>query len=211
MVKGRAIDYSFAELAWIERHCTLVRKEAHRLFCEAFGRDDVSFKNYIGLCKRKGWMTGRTGQYAAGAVPANKGKKMPYHAKRAATQFKKGNVPCNAKYAGHERVTKDGYIEVSVNETNKHTGFKRRYVLKHRYLWEQKHGAVPEQHCLKCLDGNRQNCDPANWEVIPRGALPFLNGHRGHDYETAPAVLKPIIMTSAKLKYARSVKSKEVK
>lgn len=210
MAKGRKIEYSVDELAWIKKHCTLPRKEAHVLFCEKFMRPDLSFDNFKALCTRKGWHTGRTGCYEPGAVPANKGKKMPYNAKRSATQFKKGQRSHNTKYEGHERISKDGYVEISVSKKNKHTGFERSYVLKHRYLWEQKHGPVPDGMCLKCLDGDRQNCEPDNWEAIDRGALPFLNGRHGHDYESAPAEVKPVILTVAKLKHTKFKQQKKV-
>jgi hypothetical protein len=29
---------------------------------------------------------------------------------------------------------------------------------------------------LKCLDGNKQNTDPSNWEAVPRALLPRLAG-----------------------------------
>lgn len=208
MTKGRSIAYSEEELAWIEKNKTMPRKEAHALFVNIFGRPDVSRTNFNALCKRKGWFTGRTGHFSKGHTPDNKGKKMPFNARNAATQFKKGHKPHNTKYEGHERITVDGYVEISINETNPHTGFERRYVLKHRHLWEQKHGPLPDDHCLKCLDGNRQNTDPSNWESIPRGALPFLNHFRGYDYDNAPAELKPTILALARVKYAKSQKIK---
>lgn len=208
MTKGKANHYSAEELTWIEANRTLPRKEAHALFCERFGRDDVTFKAYCMLCKRKGWLTGRTGRIEKGDTPWNAGKKMPpdkcgNHPNARRTQFKKGREPHNTKYLGHERLSKEGYIEVSVDEVNPHTGYGRRYVLKHKYLWEQKHGKLPEGMCLKCKDGNRQNTDPENWEAIPRGMLPFLNGHRGHDYDAMPDELKPAVMALAKVKHAK--------
>nr|WP_282576146.1 HNH endonuclease [Sinorhizobium meliloti] len=54
---------------------------------------------------------------------------------------------------------------ISIDQKNPHTGFERRYVLKHRYLWEQKNGPLPAGTRLRCLDGDRQNTDPSNWEV----------------------------------------------
>lgn len=200
-MRGAPIHYTEAELAWIKKHAALPRREAHAQFCARFGRDDVSLNNYKALCKRKGWKTGRTGHFEKGKAPANKGKKMPYNPNSAATRFKKGQKPHNTKYAGHERISKDGYVEISIEETNPHTGFERRYVLKHRHLWEKQNGKIPNDHFLKCLDGNKQNCDPSNWELLPRGAQPFLNGHRGHDYESAPPEVKPAIITLAKLKH----------
>ncbi len=209
MTKGIFIRYSEAELAWIERHRTLPRKEAHAKFCEAFGRTDVTADNFKALCTRRGWTTGRDGRIQKGAVSWNQGKKCPpgkggNHPNARKTQFKKGGVPPNTRYAGHERVSKDGYVEVSIEEVNPHTGLERRYVLKHRHLWEQKNGKLPKGMCLKCLDGNRLNTDPENWVAIPRGALPFLNGHRGYEYDDMPDELKPSVLALARLREAKS-------
>ena len=211
MTRGTSIKYTDAELEWIKQRRTWNRKKAHRKFCEKFQRSDVSFENFCALCQRKGWSTGRDGRFEKGMAPANKGKKMPYNANRERTQFKKGNLPHNTRHLGHERVGKDGYVEISIDEINPHTGFERRYVLKHKYLWEKEHGKLPAGMCLKCLDGNRQNTDPSNWQAIPRGALPFLNGHRGHDYETAPAELKPTVLALAKVKHAVGKKKKRAR
>lgn len=205
MSRGHPISYSAAELAWVKANATLPAPELHAAFCSAFGRHDVSQVNLMSLRKRNGWRTGRSGRIEAGNVPANKGKPMPQHirAKCAGTMFKKGNRPHTHRGAGHESIdSKDGYTWLIVDETNPYTGAPTRRVLKHKYLWEQLHGPVPEGYCLKCIDGNRQNTNPANWEAIPRATLPFLNGHRGHDYDSAPTEVKPAIMAVAKLKHA---------
>lgn len=202
-MKGLQIRYSSKELAWIERHRTRPRREAHAAFCRRFDRPDVTLDHFKSLCTRHGWTTGRTGCFEKGNVPFNVGRKMPFNANCARTQFKKGRLPHNTKYLGHERITIDGYVEISVAETNPHTGYARRYVLKHRHLWEQQHGPVPAGHALKCLDGNRRNTDPSNWMLISRGLLPFLNGHRGPNYDQAVPEVRPAILTLAQLKAAR--------
>lgn len=207
-MKGRGIHYSPKELAWIKKHCAMPRQDAHAAFCRKFSRSDVTLDNLKALCTRKQWKTGRTGCFSKGHAPHNRGKTMPYHANSAKTQFKKGGLPHNTKYLGHERVTVDGYMEISIAETNPHTGYGRRYVLKHRHLWEQQHGPVPDGHVLKSLDGNRLNTDPSNWALIPRGLMPFLNGHRGPAYDQAAPDVKPVILTLAKLKRARFLKTK---
>lgn len=155
---------------------------------------------------RRGDHVGAAYRFPKGHVPHNKGQRMPYNANSAKTQFKKGGVPPNVKYLGHERVNVDGYVEISIAETNPHTGYERRYVLKHKHLWEQLHGPVPAGHCLKCL-GDRLNTDPSNWELIPRALLPFLNGRRGPHYDQAAPEAKPAILTLAKLKRARFTKT----
>lgn len=208
-MKGGAISYSQAELDFIKARKTKPRRELHAAFVKKFGRTDVSLDNFKALCKRKGWFTGRTGCYEAGSVPANKGKKMPFHPNSARTQFKKGQQPVNTKYAGHERVTVDGYIEISVNETNPHTGFERRYVQKHRWIWEKENGPIPEGMALKCLDGNKQNTDLSNWKLIPRAMLPRLNNRWGRDYDHAPDEIKPTIMAVAELEHCAAQRVKK--
>lgn len=209
-MKGLRISYTTEELAWVKEHATDDRRAMHATFCSRFERD-VSLTNLNALCKRRGWLTGRTGHYPKGNVPANKGAKMPFNPNSARTQFKKGHLPHNTKHLGHERVSKDGYVEISIDEVNPHTGFERRYVHKHRYLWEKLNGPLPAGMCLKCLDGDKTNTDPANWEAIPRALLPRLNGRFGRGYDTAPAELKPTILAVAKVEHqARTVrKTKE--
>lgn len=204
-MRGKPLSWSQTELWWIEGHADLPRREAHALFCATFARADVSLSNFTALCKRKGWLTGRTGRFAKGITPANKGKRMPFNPNSARTQFKKGNLPHNTRHLGHERVSKDGYVEISVDQENPHTGFERRYVLKHRWLWERANGPVPDGMALKCLDGNRQNTDPSNWEAVPRALLPRLAGRADRGtlgYDEAEPEVKPLVMATARLAHA---------
>lgn len=199
-MKGQPLRYTRAQLAFIRRHRKRARRELHALFVARFRRCDVSLQNLTALCKRNGWWTGRDGRFAKGVAVWNKGKKRPYNANSARTQFKKGNLPHNTKWEGHERVSKDGYVEISVKETNPHTGYERRHVLKHRWLWEQAHGPIPAGMALKCK-GDVLDTDPSNWELVPRALLPRLNGKSGRSYDAAPAELKPTIMAVAKLEH----------
>lgn len=203
-MKGHAIKYTAQELAWLEANRGMVISEYHHAFQERFMRQDVSANNLHALRKRRGWKTGRTGQFQTGQKPHNKGKKMPFNPNSARTQFKKGNQPHNTKYLGHERVSKDGYVEISIDERNPHTGYERRYVLKHRYLWEKTNGPVPEGMCLKCRDGNKTNTDPENWILIPRALLPRLNGGKSGKlpkYDKAEPELRSTILAVAQLSH----------
>ena len=205
-MKGRAIEYSEAELLWIRGHRDWPRREAHAAFVERFERDDVSLSNFTSLCKRKGWVTGRTGCFQKGAAPQNKGKPMraETRAKVARTWFPKGNRPHTYKGPGHEFICpKDGYVSMIVAERNPHTGADTRRVLKHAYLWEKANGPIPEGHCLKCLDGDKTNTDPANWEAIPRALLPRLSGGRWHQpYDSYEPEARPAVLAVAKLEHA---------
>lgn len=208
-MKGRSIPYTDEELEWLEDRKEWPRAALHSAFVVLFDRRDLSPTNLNALMKRKGWMTGRNGCFQKGQEPMNKGKKCPEgvggrHPNARKTQFKKGQEPHNTKFLGHERLNKDGYIEISVEETNPHTGYSRRYVHKHVWLWEKENGPVPEGYCLKSLDGNRQNAAPSNWRAIPRGALPRLNGGRASRvmaYDTAPDELKPALLNLAVLEH----------
>jgi len=205
---GRRRKFNDAEIAWLRENCTMIIGDYHRAFCKQFGRDDVTSENLHALRKREGWKTGRTGQFGKGSTPVNKGKPCPpgkggRHPNAQRTQFRKGNVSHNFIGAGHERIdSQDGYVVLIVDETNPWTGHKTRPVHKHRYLWEQANGPLPEGHVLKCLDGDKTNCAPSNWEAIPQGALPHLNGRIGMAYDQAAPDVKPVIMTIAKLKHA---------
>lgn len=209
-MKGTWISYTPKELAWIEAHCTMTRRDLHAGFCKKFRRVDVSLDNIKSLCTRRGWKTGRDGRIQPGNVPANKGKKMPYNANSARTQFKKGNrtgrANLNYKPIGTERTTRDGYIERKIHDG---LPMQSRWRLLHLVNWEKKNGPLPEGMCLKCLDGNRQNTDPSNWELIPRALLPALDARRRTRYQTASPELRPALLNLAKLKHAAKTKKKK--
>lgn len=208
-MKGAQIPYSVEELAWIRERASDPRPATHTAFCSRFGRSDVSLQNLNALCKRNGWLTGRTGYFAPGAVPPNKGKKMSFNPNSAATRFQPGSRTGRAealyKPIGTERLTKDGYRQRKMHDDMPmHT----RWQLVQRVEWEAVNGPIPAGYALKCLNGDRQDCCPSNWEAVPRGVLSRLNAGRHHTqiaYDAAPAELKPTVMAIAKLKQAVQV------
>lgn len=208
---GRHLRYSTAEISWLRENCTLSIADYHQAFIAAFSRDDVTAQKLNALRKRMGWKTGRTGQFGPGSKPWNTGKKVCVPGSEKGW-FKKGQHPQNTKYAGHERMNREGYIEISINETDPHTGFERRYVHKHVWLWEAANGPVPEGMVLKSVDGNKANTDPSNWMPISRGVLVGLNGYKRRlRYDQAPAELKPTLLALAKLEdQARQLRRRKV-
>ena len=199
-MKGSDIRYSARELAFIKRHRRMPRRELHAAFVKRFRRCDVSLDNIKSLCWRKRWRSVRDGRFKKGIVPWNTGKKRPYNANSARTQFKKGHRGGRAaeiyKPIGTERQNKDGYLERKVNND---LPFQARWRAVHLLNWEKINGPVPDGHCLKCADGNKNNTDPSNWELVPRALLPRLNGRFGRSYDDAPDDLKPTIMAVARL------------
>lgn len=212
-MKGRAIPYSAAEMAWLEANRLLPIADYHAAFQAQFDRPDVSAVNLHSLRKRKGWRTGRTGQFAKGQESWNKGKPFPTaatHPNCRKTQFRPGERRGVAaklyKPIGTERVSKDGYLERKINDD---LPLQSRWRAVHLINWEAINGPLPDAHALKCLDGNRLNVDPSNWDCIHRGVLARLNGGRHRrtlPFDHASPELKPLVMASAKLKHAAGEK-----
>jgi hypothetical protein len=202
--KGKSLVFSAAQVAWIKDHASLSGAVLETRFCAAFPNTDLTLDQIVGFKKRNGIKTGRTGQFEKGGTPANKGKKMPFNANRAKSQFKSGHQPANYKGPGHEMICpKDGYLYLIVAETNPHTGADTRRVLKHKWLWEKTNGPVPDGHCLKCIDSDKTNTDISNWLAVPRGLLPLLNSRwKSLRYEDAEPEIKPYILAAARLKHA---------
>lgn len=203
-MKGRANNYSKAELAWLEEHCGFSTKDLGKFFRMFFaGRDDVTDDALRNACQRHGWFTGRTGYFSKGAIPANKGKKLPFNEASARTQFKKGQRSVNYRGPGHEWLcSKDGYVWLIVEGPSPYptsTSVNCHAVMKHRHLWEQVNGPIPPKHVLRCKNGDKTNCDPANWWLIPMAIQPTLNKW-SPNFEGLPIEAKEALITRALLK-----------
>lgn len=112
---------------------------------------------------------GAASRFKKGNVSFNKGKKQSEYMtaeaidKTAATRFKTGQKPHNTVEVGFERITKDGYIEVKIGDfQNSADNFK----LKHRLVWEENNGPVPEGFQVRFIDGNRRNFELSNLKLM---------------------------------------------
>lgn len=156
-MKGQWIQYSEKELEWLSANRRLPISEYHAQFVAQFNRPDTQPKNLHALRKRKGWKTGRTGQYEKGNIPHPEAKpKGPNK-----TSFKKGAMPHNWKTVGSTRVSVDGYIEVKIQEPKK-------WAQLHTLVWSAAHGDIPEGHCIVFIDGDKTNVKLSNLELISR-------------------------------------------
>jgi hypothetical protein len=206
MTKGRQIRYSSEELAWIEERKEHTRRDLHELFVAHFDRPEVTEDHIKALCTRRGWKTGRTGQFPKGAIPPNKGKKGQCAPGSEKGWFKKGQMPSTYRGHGHEYVdNKDGYVLLILEDDGPRPrstpNRKTRTVTKHRYLWEQANGPIPKGHVLKCMDGDKTNCDPSNWRLIPQALLPRLAGRWNLAFDAAPPELKESLLRTALLQH----------
>lgn len=104
-------------------------------------------------------------RFKKGTVPFNKGKRQEEYMSAEGiesskhTRFKNGHRPHNTRPVGYERIDDDGYILVKIADGQK-------MVHKHRYVWQQHHGDVPEKHVIRFRDGDRTNCDISNLELV---------------------------------------------
>lgn len=114
-------------------------------------------------------VVGANTRFGKGHVPMNKGKNwnefMSVESQNNArkTTFKKGNKPHNTVEVGHERITRDGYVEVKVNDNEDSS---RNFKLKHRLVWESVNGPVPKNHQVRFIDGDKMNFDIDNLKLV---------------------------------------------
>ncbi len=181
------------EAVWERANVLGVKKSAEFLASAASGR------------LQAGTAIGRATQYKKGQEPLSKGTKRPAGwapGRMRHGQFKKGQRPSSWYEIGSTRVV-DGYEFTKVSDVRPArwtTNWKQTHILR----WEAIHGPIPAGHCLKCVDSNRLNTDPANWISIPRSNIPRLIGgnKKRLSYDAAPAELKPIVLGVAQLEHA---------
>ena len=100
-----------------------------------------------------------------GNIPMNKGKKWNEYMtkeqqeKARKTCYKKGNIPINHKEVGSERISVDGYWEVKIAEPNK-------WDSKHRVIYKQHYGDIPDGYKVIFADGNKNNFDLSNLLLV---------------------------------------------
>lgn len=138
-------------------------------FIKKFGKT-ISISQIRSFRKNNKINCGRDTRFKKGHVPANKGKKLSteVYEKLSETMFKKGNIPTNYRPVGSERVNIDGYIEVKVEDPG-------TWRLKHRVIWEEHNGEIPQDKMVIFRDNNPLNCDIGNLILITRGENMKMN------------------------------------
>ena len=135
------------------------------------------------LKKRNKVSSGFDGRFVSGHEPFNKGLKQHDYMcagsieKTKATRFQKGIIPPNTKPIGTESLDGDGYIYVKVDDKPR-GGKKTNWKAKHKLIYEQHFGEVPEGYYVIFADGNNRNFEPSNLVTVTRAELLYLNQHK---------------------------------
>jgi hypothetical protein len=183
-MKGRAIKYSDEELQWVSDNRTMEISKLHSEFCVRFDRSDVSAIHLSSLRKRKRWFTGRSGCFKKGGVPFNAGTKGLMKANK--TSFKKGDKPANWRPVGSTRLSKDGYMEIKIEEP-------RAWKLLHIVIWEERNREVPVGYCVSFKDLDKATIEINHLELISRNENLQIN--RLHPLDHDESLIETIRLT----------------
>lgn len=155
--------------------------------------------------RRRGYNPGKAFQYPKGHVPANKGLRRPGYSpgRMSETQFKKGNLsgfaaelvkPVGTILADHE-----GYLRIKIKEQTQDDprGWTRCvWPLLSWHNWEKANGRpVPPGHNLVFIDGDRNNCEVDNLELLSDAEL-----MRRNTIHNLPPKLKEVIHLKAAIR-----------
>lgn len=127
-----------------------------------------------------------SGRFSKNHATWNKGTSFHAGGRSAETQFKPGALQGNAaaivKPIGHERMSKDGYLERKINDS---LPFKNRWKAVHVLLWETQHGSVPKGHAVIFVNGDKSDIRIENLELISRKDLMKRNSVHNYGPEIA--------------------------
>lgn len=121
-------------------------------------------------------------QFKPGHKTWNKGIHFVSGGRSVDTQFKPGQKPHTRNPIGHERISKDGYLQRKVSDT----GITRRdYVAVHHLVWIEAGLEIPKGFALIFKDGNKKNIVLENLELITRADLMRRNSVHNYPKEIA--------------------------
>jgi len=77
------------------------------------------------------------------------------------------------QFACHSDPTNlEGYVEIKVDLPNPHTGAPTRFCAKATATYGNSNTHEFRKSCCQCLSADRTDCDPSNWELVPRACSP---------------------------------------
>ena len=108
------------------------------------------------------------GRFSKGMTPWNKG--LSYMPNNKETRFQKGNIHHWHRELGEERIDKYGYVQIKVAEPNV-------WDLKHRVIYKEHYGEIPDGHNIIFADGNKMNFDIDNLIAVSKSEMLILNNN----------------------------------
>ncbi|MDD4566087.1 MAG: HNH endonuclease signature motif containing protein [Eubacteriales bacterium] len=181
-------------------HVGIGHQEMADLLNDKFGTSYTKeqIKNAYGRYKLN---SGLTGQFKKGQTAWNKGKECPPRGRTAETQFKKGHQPHNHLEVGSEILNTDGYWQVKIAEPN-------TWELKHRLVYKELHGEIPEGYVVLFADQDRNNFDTDNLILISKQQLVRMN-QNGLIWDNADSTKTGVVIADLMVKAAE--RKKELK
>lgn len=155
-----------------------------RMLNDRFGTDytaqqAANLKSYLGIRSglvttfRPGEHASRDTEFKPGRTPINKGTRGLWPNCGGHTKFKPGNRPANYMPVGTVAKNTDGYWRVKMADPNV-------WAFKHRLLWEEAHGPIPDDMVVMFLDGNKDHCTLDNLAMVRRSVHCRINNNGLH-------------------------------
>ena len=151
--------------------------------------------------KNKGQARKANGQWAKGSVPWNKGLEGYCPTGTSDFRFKKGHIPWHTREIYSERLDKDGYVLIKLDD-------RKKWKRKHIWIWEKEYGEVPKDHVIIFRDNDKYNFDINNLKCISRSVNCVLCFNGWYKYKNEA---KDTMITLAELKIAKRKREKELK
>lgn len=157
---------------FIKKHVTgLLTRELTDLVNSTFNLS-VTLKQMHAYKKNHKLTSGLNTTFRKGQDPANKGTKGLYNIGGNRTSFKKGQIPHNYKPVGSERIDKNGYLLIKISDEGP---WQKRWKHKHKIIWEEANGPIPDGHKLLFADQDKSNLTLDNLILVSNSQLVILN------------------------------------
>lgn len=166
LTRGQPRIFTPEQMQWFkDNYPNMSRREITAAFNKHYNENREE-KQIVAFLKNNKIHSGRGGYFTKGMTSWNKGKKGTTGSNSGS--FKKGHKPHSHLPVGTQRETKDGYIEIKVAEP-------KTWKSKQRIIWEQHHGAIPENHKVRFKDGNKHNFNINNLFIVNASEHQILN------------------------------------
>lgn len=151
-------------------HVGIGPKEMTELLNKTF-KTSYAHKQLTAYYRNHSLDSGLKGYFQKGHVPVNKGTKGVYGVGGNRTSFKKGHKSHNWVPIGSERISKDDYVQVKIQDGKRQYNWRGKHIL----IWEQHNGPLPKGHAVLFGDGDKRNFNINNLLLVSRAQLARLN------------------------------------